>query len=207
MKYLLITIPVGPLETNCYIYADAATREAFIIDPGSDAQMIIEQITRNKLIPRAIINTHGHWDHIGANREIKREYAIPLYIHADETAFLTTPVLNGSQLFGGGIPSPTADVTLRDGQTLALGSLALTVIHTPGHTPGGMCLQTEDLLFTGDTLFCGSVGRCDLPGGDESLLTASLEKVRHLPASLTILPGHGPACVLKKELKHNPYLM
>lgn len=206
MNYLLVTIPVGILETNCYIFADTASRAAYIIDPGDDASAIMDAITQHHLNPIAIINTHGHWDHIGANRAIKHAYNIPLYIHEQDAIFLTTPQMSGSSRFGGGLPSPLPDRILHEGDVLPLGDCPLTVIHTPGHTPGGICLQSQDVLFTGDTLFCGCIGRCDLPGSSEEQMNASLEKIRRLPPSLKVLPGHGPASVLATELRDNPYL-
>lgn len=206
MTPLLKTIPVGMLAANCFLLADAATRETFVIDPGADAAAIIDVIRREKLVPKAVINTHGHWDHIGANREIKKVFSVPLLIHRADADFLTTATLNCADALGGGLPSPMADQLLEDGQTLALGGLTLTVIHTPGHTPGGISLLADGLLFTGDTLFCGTIGRCDLPGGSERTLMASLKAYERLPGTLAVLPGHGPSCVLDRERAHNPYL-
>jgi glyoxylase-like metal-dependent hydrolase (beta-lactamase superfamily II) len=156
--------------------------------------------------PAGIINTHGHWDHIGANGTLKEKYGIPIYAYEKEAAYLTDPSLNCSSLVGPAYRSPAADVLLADGQVLRLGRLEIKVIATPGHTAGGICLIVEDLAFTGDTLFSGTMGRTDLPGGDEDVILASLKKLKMLPPSLKILPGHGPSSTLEKELKRNPYL-
>ena len=205
-SYYLFKCEVGSLDVNCYFIADASSRKAAIIDPGASPENIEAIIEREKLIPVAIINTHGHYDHIGADAALKKKFGIPLLIHRADAPFLTDSSLNGSCYMGVDITGVSADRLLDNGDTINVGALEFTVIHTPGHTPGGICLWTEDLLFTGDTLFCGSVGRCDLAGGDEDILNASLKILKTLPETLRILPGHGPECTLSKELRHNPYL-
>lgn len=204
-KYELITIVVGPIETNCYVLADKSTLRAVIIDPGDNPQIIIKRIEYHKFIPTAIINTHGHADHIIGNQAIKTVYKIPVMIHSADNVFLSDPELNYSH-FTGAVTMPSADRQLKGGDLIECGALKLKVIETPGHTPGCICLQCEDLLFTGDTLFCGSIGRTDLPGGDDETMASSLKLFADLPKTLKILPGHGPACTLADEYKHNPYL-
>jgi glyoxylase-like metal-dependent hydrolase (beta-lactamase superfamily II) len=205
-RYILKRIKVGPLEVNCYLIADAESHATVIIDPGGDPAGIVKIIDENGFTPVGIVNTHGHFDHIGANAALKQKYVIPLCIHVAEADYLTAPTLNGSQFFGDPFASPAADVLLNEGDRVAAGSLELTVMHTPGHTPGCICLLVDDLAFTGDTLFCGSVGRSDLTGGSEETLLQSLEKFRRLSPETRILPGHGPECLLKNEFRHNPYL-
>jgi glyoxylase-like metal-dependent hydrolase (beta-lactamase superfamily II) len=204
--YRLATITVGALEENCYLLADTESGETFIIDPGAEPDRIIEAIETGGLKPVGIINTHGHWDHIGANGALKQKYGIPIYAFAKEADYLLEPALNCSSLIGPGYRSPAADVLLADGQVLRLGQLEIKVLATPGHTAGGISLLVADLAFTGDTLFSGTMGRTDLPGGDEDVILASLSKFKELSPSLKILPGHGPSSTLEKELKHNPYL-
>jgi len=155
----------------------------------------------------AIVNTHGHADHTGANTAIKNAFNIKIYAHEAEEELLNNPAMNGSSLLPGSMASSTqADVLLKDGSEIKAGSLVFKVIHTPGHTPGGMCLQLEDAIFTGDTLFRGDIGRSDLLGGDEELLMRSLLVFKNYPRNTVIYPGHGPSSTLEKEFSDNPYL-
>jgi hydroxyacylglutathione hydrolase len=205
-KYLLRTIQVGYLATNCYLLADSKSKKTAIIDPGDETQEIIKKIKEDGLSPVLIINTHGHADHIGANSALKKYYDIPVYIHRQEDPYLKDAEKNCSYLAGENLVSDSADIVLEDKSTIELGELLLKIIFTPGHTEGGICIRVEDLLFTGDTLFDDSVGRCDLYGGDEGKLKESLKKITKLPPETIILPGHGPASTLERELKENPFL-
>jgi glyoxylase-like metal-dependent hydrolase (beta-lactamase superfamily II) len=206
-KYNLAIIQAGPLGTNCYLVSDPATLETLIIDPGGEADRIIKVIKAKKLVPVAIVNTHGHADHTGANTTIKNTFGINIYTHEAEEELLNDPAMNGSSMLPGSMASATeADVLLKDGEEIKAGSLVFKVMHTPGHTPGGMCLQLEDAIFTGDTLFRGDIGRSDLPGGDEELLMKSLQLFRKYPRNTVIYPGHGPSSTLEKEFSDNPYL-
>jgi glyoxylase-like metal-dependent hydrolase (beta-lactamase superfamily II) len=204
MPYL--SLDVGALETNCYLFYDEAGRDCLVIDPGAEADRIMALIDQNKLLPRAIVLTHGHPDHAGAVASLMARYRIPLWLHAaDEEAMRSAAGLGLAAMFGVG-PLPAVERLLRDGDTLVCGRLELKVIHSPGHSPGSVLLHGQGLLFSGDTLFRGDVGRSDLPGGDEEELRRSLAMIRELPPETIVLPGHGPASVLELELKDNPYL-
>jgi len=206
MSYILKTIIVGYLETNCYILVDKVTNLACIIDPGDEAQKIIAEIDSLGAKPIYIINTHSHVDHIAANTAIAQKYNAKICIHKSEAPNLLDPQKNLSASIENPIVSMPADILLSDGDTLNVGNLSLKIIATPGHTEGGLSLVCENILFSGDTLFCGAVGRTDLPGGNEYVLINSLKKYLDLPENTKILPGHGKACVLMHEKKHNPYL-
>ena len=205
-KYELVTVVVGPIQTNCYLLADAASKKTLIIDPGDEAGLIIKRLEYHKFVPIAIINTHGHADHIIANGSIKKVYNIPIYIHKADSEYLTDPGLNFSESTGISATSPAADHFVKGGDIIDVGELKVKVIESPGHTPGGILLMCEDLLFTGDTLFCGDIGRTDLPGGDSEALSKSLKIFKTLPITLKTYPGHGNPCILSEEFKHNPYL-
>ena len=205
-KYELKTLSVGPIGTNCYILISAATKKALVIDPGAEAQRIKEAADQAGADIAYILNTHGHWDHISGNIEMKNLTKAPLLIHELDAPRLSNAALSGALSFGGDGQGGQAERQLKEGDIISVGDLELSIIHTPGHTPGCICLLCEDLLFTGDTLFQLSVGRTDLAGGDESALMKSLvEKISHLDPSLQVLPGHGPASRLDYELKYNPY--
>jgi len=204
MAYLTLT--VGELETNAYLFYSAISRRCFIIDPGAEAREIIARIEREKLLPLAVILTHGHADHVGAAAEVISHFHIPLWIHeADERIVRSQVNREFAALFGVALPPP-AERLLTDGETIGSGDLAMSVIHSPGHTPGSILLRSGDLLFTGDTLFQGDVGRTDLPGGDAEQLRGSLDKIRKFPPATIVLPGHGEASTLERELATNPYL-
>ena len=205
-KLKIETVVVGILGANCYLVSDESSKNTFIIDPGGDAQLIAAKIKELSLVPAGIIITHGHYDHIEAIAELKKLYGIPVYIHKDDREFLTAPALNGSAFFGENRTFPAAEVLVEDNSIIKGGPLEFKVIHTPGHTPGGICLLTGDIAFTGDTLFKGSVGRWDLPGGSEERLMISLAKLSKLPPEVTIYPGHGETSSIERELKTNPYL-
>ena len=208
MKYFnLHAIVVGPLETNCYLLSDAATKNAIIIDPGGETERIAAAISAQALTPKAIVLTHGHADHIAAIKGLKKLYPLTVYIHEADMPYLDTPDLNGSSLIGTPFTSPAADVALKDGDTITVDALKLTVYHTPGHTPGGTCLLFNNVLFTGDTLFRGSIGRWDFPGGSREKLLAALQIFRTFPGETMVYPGHGPASDIKTELEQNPYLV
>ncbi|MEK7822023.1 MAG: MBL fold metallo-hydrolase [Planctomycetota bacterium] len=212
------TLIVGPLDVGCYILANE-DNEAVIIDPGGDADEIIKFIKGHKLQPRYLINTHGHGDHIGANKELKALFPeLKICIHEEDKEALTNPFKNLSALGGFQskdyiLRSPPADVTLKEGDRITLGKIRLEVLHTPGHTPGGICLlgrsedDKPDVLFSGDSLFQGSIGRTDFPGGNQQDLVKSLrEKVLTLKEDTIVYPGHGPSTTIGYEKVNNPYL-
>lgn len=198
---------VGPLETNCYVFADEDTKEAAIIDPGGEPAAILKFIKNNALKPRYVINTHGHGDHIGANYFFAKESGVSLLIHEDDADFLNTPKLNLSSTFGVSIKAPPATRLLKDGDRIDIGKLYLEVLHTPGHTPGGVCLRYDGAVFTGDTLFYEGIGRTDLPNSSEKAILESINnKLMTLPDDCVAYPGHGPETSIGHERKHNPFL-
>jgi len=197
------TVIVGQIETNCYIVVDETTRDAFLIDPGFDAGAITARIERHSYNPRFIINTHGHADHIGCNGA----FNLPIYIHERDRGLLSDPVKNLSALFGADIRSPEAERLLRDGDAIPFCASTLQIIHTPGHSPGCVCIKLDNFLFTGDTLFRESIGRTDLPQGDSRQIMRSLrEKIMPLEGDYRVFPGHGAHTGLAWEKAHNFYL-
>jgi hydroxyacylglutathione hydrolase len=201
-----LKLEVGELQTNVYLFYSAASRHCFVIDPGAEAASILALIEQEKLLPQAVILTHGHADHVGAVAELLSHFHIPLWLHANDEKEMRSQVNREfAAMFGIALPPPASRL-LTDGETLGAGDLELEVIHSPGHTTGSVLLYGEGLLFTGDTLFKNDVGRTDLPGGDELELKRSLGKIRKFPASTVILPGHGEISILEQELKSNPYL-
>ncbi len=204
MPYL--SIEVGELQTNCYLFFSSPGRECFIIDPGAEAENILALISRENLLPRAVVLTHGHPDHVGAAAALMDRFRVPLWIHkADEMAMRSEAGRGLAAMFGIGA-LPPAGRLLADGDLLSLADLKLKVVHSPGHSKGSILLYGDGLLFTGDTLFKGDVGRTDLPGGDEEELRNSLARIREFPPRTVILPGHGEDSILELELKENPYL-
>lgn len=204
MPYL--KLEVGELQTNVYLFFSASSRKCFVIDPGAEAERIIAGIEKEKLLPQAVILTHGHADHVGAAAALLEAFHLPLWLHeADEKEMRSQVNREIAAMFGIELP-PAASRLLAAGDILALGDASLKVIHSPGHSPGSILLFGQGLLFTGDTLFKDDVGRTDLPGGDSLQLQDSLDKIKKFPASTVILPGHGAASILEQELKSNPYL-
>lgn len=201
----------GAVDTNCYIIGCPRTKAAAVIDPGAfsrdEVNTILDLLKQEGLQAEYIINTHGHIDHIAGNRAVQEATGARILIHADDAGRLGDGQLNGSFLFGMDIISPQADRLLKHGDSIEVGYLQLEVIHTPGHTPGGICLLIGDLLFSGDTLFSGSVGRTDLPGGSEKSLIRSIrERILTLPDETQVRPGHGPRTTIGRERTNNPYL-
>lgn len=202
---------VGKLLTDCYVAACPKTREAIIIDPGFDtrqeAQQIFAYISQNHLKPKYIVNTHGHPDHICGNGIVKEEYGIPILIHEYDAPMLEEPERRFARAFGFNINTTPADKLLREGDTITVGETVLKVMHTPGHSPGSVCLIGQEEVFTGDTLFAGSIGRVDLPGSSEKEMRNSLKRLANLPGHLKVYPGHGPATTIKEERETNPFLL
>lgn len=201
-KFLLKRFVVGLLETNCYLVADALTKEACLIDPGSGPYPIKNFIKKEGLDLKFIINTHGHGDHIGANAF----FGVPIFIHKLDKDFLKDPGRNMSRLFMTGIVSPWAEKLLEEGDILSLGGLELKVLHTPGHTPGSVSLVLDGVVFTGDALFAGSIGRTDFEYGDQDQLIRSItQKLLTLEDDTVIYPGHGEPSTIGEEKKSNPF--
>jgi len=200
---MIEVLKVGQLATNCYLFYNPNGLEAFIIDPGDDAEFIINKINDLGLKPKAILATHGHFDHILAVTELKLAYRIPFYAHRSDA-----PVVNRMERtakYFTGIdtdPAPKIDRPLIDNKVSKLGDLSLKVVHTPGHTPGSVCLycKEEKVLFSGDTIFAdGNYGRTDLTGGDAEKLKESIIKILALPEDTIIYSGHGEETNVKKE--------
>ena len=195
---------VGQMKANCYILGCRETRQAVVIDPGGDYQRIIGRLKQQNLEPKIIINTHGHIDHIAVNDK----FNLPIYIHELDAEYLVNPMKNLSMLFGPSYTSPSASRLLKDGDKVKLGRINLKVIHTPGHTPGGICLKTDKILFSGDSLFCRGIGRTDFPGASEEDLIKSIkEKIFTLSDDTLVYPGHGPYSTVGKEKRENPFLI
>ena len=216
-QVLLKAAAVGPADANCYILGCLRTLRAAVIDPGTDAReewtAIVDETLRNGLKVERILNTHGHPDHIAGNDLLRRAFGAEVAIHEYDGLKLSDPVLNSSRLFGIELHVSPADRLLKDGEVVQVGDIALTVLHTPGHSLGGMCLLGPGFVFTGDKLFAGSVGRTDLPASSrmgtdpwDVLATSIRERLLPLPDDTIVLPGHGPATTIGAEKAQNPYL-
>lgn len=204
MPYL--KLEVGPLQTNMYVFYSETSRQCYVIDPGAEAGRIIGLVEGEKLAPLAVILTHGHADHLGAAAELIGRFHVPLWIHeADEKTMFGEINREIAAMFAMTLPPPAGRL-LKDGETIGSDDLTLRVVHSPGHTPGSILLQSGNLLFTGDTLFQGDIGRTDLPGGDDKQMRSSLNKIRSFSPATIILPGHGESSTLERELASNPYL-
>jgi len=200
-------LTVGQLGVNCYIVSCEDTKESLVIDPGDNVEIILEKIEQENLQVKYIVNTHGHADHIGANTILKNKTKALIAIHSDDAPMLSNPKLNLSIYIGASIISDAADIILNDGDIMTIGNVNLSVLHTPGHTKGGICLLTEGALFSGDTLFAESIGRCDFPDGSMNDLIHSIQsQLMKLPDDIKVYPGHGPVTTIGWERTHNPYL-
>jgi hydroxyacylglutathione hydrolase len=203
-------LPLGPLQTNCYcIWND--NKDCVIIDPGEEAGRLINWIESNQFKPLAILLTHAHFDHIGAVDKVREKFNIPLYVHEKEAKWLLEPALNGSQLFGMSdlIRLKPADYILTKEKNLSIGDFNFQLFETPGHSPGSISYyyKREGAVFAGDTLFMGSIGRTDLPGGNhEELLKSIHENLLTLPEDTIVLSGHGPETTIGNEMDSNPFL-
>jgi len=205
---IVTTITVGMFEENCYLYACPHTRETVILDPGDEAEHILEVIKDLQLLPKYIINTHGHIDHICAIDEISEVYPVPLAIHPADV-MLYTDELN-ALLYGRMPPAVKRrpDLLLREGMVLSFGTLTLEVLHTPGHSPGSISLVSPShCVFSGDTLFYRSIGRTDLPGGNYEQIEQSIRnKLYMLEEELVVYPGHGQSTTILEEKYANPFV-
>ncbi len=206
-SHFVESLAVGPLEVNCYILGCAVTKEAVLIDPAGDAHLIEDEVSRLEAKITAILLTHGHYDHLGAVSEMKAKYGCPIMIHRLDADCLTNPMLNLSALTGDALVCPKADRLLEDGDSIRVGNLEMKVLHTPGHTRGSICFLLENMIFGGDLLFYGSIGRTDLPGGSFEEIEKSISKrIYSLPEDWIIYPGHGEPTSVGFEKKHNAFV-
>lgn len=197
---IIKTVIAGMYEENCYLVMDEDTKELGIIDPGGQAKLIEKEIENLNAKPKFILLTHGHSDHVGGVVELVNELNIPFYINEVEEEYIE----NDTFVFGS---LPKASGYLKEGDTLTLGNNSIKVIETPGHTAGGVCFIINDKLFTGDTLFQGSVGRSDFPGGNGMQLVKNIkEKLLPLGENIEVFPGHGPSSTIGYEKRNNPFL-
>ena len=190
------TLPLGAYQTNCYILHAESGTAACVIDPGFTPEVVLDHLNDHGLKCEAILLTHGHFDHVGGVKEIVAETGCKVYIHAAENTM--PPMMTAGQLY--------YTHTYDEGDTLHLAGLDISVIHTPGHTPGSVCLLAENVMFSGDTLFAGSCGRTDRPGGDWATILTSLRRLSAMEADFQVFPGHGESTTLAEEKRYNPYL-
>lgn len=199
------TFELGPLQTNTYVLWDEETREAIVIDPADEPDTLLEFIKDNTLKVKCIFLTHAHFDHVGAVPELKETTKAPILLHKDEL-YIYEAARDMAAFWGFNIdPLPEPDSTVQDGETIELGGTTFQIIHTPGHSPGSVCLYGHGLVFTGDTLFAGSVGRTDFEGGDYNKLRESFRRIMQLPDETQVFPGHGPSTNILMERNHNPF--
>jgi glyoxylase-like metal-dependent hydrolase (beta-lactamase superfamily II) len=203
---LLHAFVTGPLETNTYLVADRATGDAVVIDPGGDPAEIIAFLGKERLRCGKIVNTHGHFDHVSGNRALKSATGASLLVHEEDAPMLGQAALQARFFQVRGEDSPPPDILLTDREDVRFGTLSLRVIHTPGHSPGGITLVGQGLAFCGDLVFYGSVGRTDIPGGSQRLLLDSIRRhILTMPDDTVLYPGHGPETTVGLEKKQNPY--
>jgi glyoxylase-like metal-dependent hydrolase (beta-lactamase superfamily II) len=205
---ILERVVVGSLEVNCYILASEPGKKALIIDPGGDEDKVFAALEKRKLEPGLVVNTHGHYDHIGCDDS----FGVDVCVHEKDAPMLRDPRLNLSVLLGDFYKVRSRTRLLEEGQEVELDGIRLAVIHTPGHSAGSICLRLvlpeEAVLFSGDTLFCQGVGRADLGGGDERQLMESIrKKLLCLPPETVVYPGHGPSTTIGREKAGNPFLV
>ncbi len=198
---------VGPLMANCFICGCSKTKEAVVIDPGGDANTILLSLADSELKVKYIINTHGHFDHVSANGKMKDATGADILIHPLDAPMLEKLSSNAA-FFGVSVEnSPPCDQTLEEGDTVSFGDIILKVVHTPGHTPGGISLYANGIVFVGDTLFAGSIGRTDFPGGDFNTLISSIKtKLFNMEDDVRVFSGHGPETSIGEEKRHNPFV-
>jgi len=198
---LIERLGVGPLQVNCFLVACPTTRAALVVDPGDEAARILAAIEAHQFKVTTIVNTHGHFDHIGGNQELVAATGAELLLHRDDLPLLQN-ARRHAETYGLSVkPSPAPD------RQLQVGSLTFKVLHVPGHSPGSICLQCEGHLFVGDVLFAGSVGRTDLPGGDhDALIEGIREKLLCLPDATLVHTGHGPDTTIGREKQANPFV-
>jgi len=201
---------VGRFSVFAYLIGGDAGGDGLVIDPADDVDEIISLADKKKMTIKYILNTHAHVDHIMGNAEMKKKTGAAVIIHEEDAPLLTRTPMSMLAMFGGQ-PSPPADRTVRDGDLIRVGDLSLKVLHTPGHSPGGMCLHLDQAVFTGDTLFVGGLGRTDLPGGSWQVLLQSIKtKLLTLPDETVVYPGHNygpsPTSTIKNERLHNPFI-
>lgn len=206
----VIAMPVGQLAANCYIVYCENTRKAVVIDPGADGQSILNRIQYEGLEVGHILLTHGHFDHIGAVKFLKEQLGASVAIHSGDAQALTDAARNLSAFMGEHLVQVPPDVLLQEGDIIAVGGIAMKVLHTPGHSEGSVCFVVDSpvkMAFTGDTLFQGSIGRSDFPGGSyEQLISSIRDKLLTLDDDYTIYPGHGPKSTIGAERVTNPFI-
>lgn len=203
----IIQLEVGHLGTNCYVLYCQQTLKAAVIDPGGSPDAIMAEIHKADLKVEYIINTHGHTDHIAANDAVWQATGAKILIHHEDAVMLTSAQHNLSRFIGGDMVCRQADQLLSHNDTIMIGNITVKVLHTPGHTAGGVCLLADNVLIAGDTLFAESIGRTDFPGGSHGQLIKSIkEQLLVLEDDVEVLPGHGPATTIGWERKHNPFI-
>jgi hydroxyacylglutathione hydrolase len=206
---ILETFPVGPLRCNCTILGDEVTHEAIVVDPGDNIPEILSRLHKHGLTLRQIVVTHAHIDHVGGAAQLRKATGAPVVMNQQDLGLLGMMEMQAGWL---GVPTPEVappDASAEDGQTIGLAALPAQVLHTPGHTQGSICLLFPDqhLLLAGDTLFAGSIGRTDLPGGDGHQILRSLrDRLLVLPDATRVVPGHGPETTIGEERQSNPFL-
>lgn len=203
------TFVLGDVRTNCYLLINEETKEALVVDPADRADVIVRKLIDEGLTLKAILLTHGHGDHILAVGALKKQFGVKVYAAKAEEALLSDTAQNLSKALFGIEVTVKPDVLLEDGQEFEAAGICLRMLHTPGHTPGGCCYYQAEkkILFSGDTLFCGSIGRTDFPGGSLSELVRSVkEKLLVLPEDVKVYPGHEEMTTIGHEKRYNPYM-
>lgn len=204
---IIKTLALGPIMANCFIVGCENTKSAAVIDPGDEVNKILMALADSKLTVKYIINTHGHFDHVGANKRLKDATGAPILIHKSDAGMLAQVSLSAMAFGMSGEDSPPADRTIAEGDKISFGDITLAVLHTPGHSLGGVSLHSNGVVFVGDSLFAGSIGRTDFPGGNyDTLITSIKTKLFPLGDDVVVYSGHGPATTIGREKRFNPFL-